>query len=112
MTNIVKDDGSLDAKLVLIGEAPGRHEDRIGKPFVGPAGMKLDDWWAGVGLSRSDVSQEGSKGTPQARLIEQEADESGTVQVAHSNLRTVQEIRALHHNEKRNGWQRFVDDRG
>src|ERR1022692_3511322 len=50
----VPDDGShsCDAKLVLIGEAPGRAEDEQGLPFVGPSGFKLSEWWSEVGLSR------------------------------------------------------------
>src|ERR1022692_3412134 len=50
----VPDDGShsCDAKLVLIGEAPGHSEDEQGLPFVGPSGFKLSEWWSEVGLSK------------------------------------------------------------
>jgi len=47
-------DHICDAKLVLIGEAPGRREDEIGQPFVGPAGSLLEHWWRDYGLTRSD----------------------------------------------------------
>ena len=54
MSVMVPDDGRLDARLVLIGEAPGRRELSAGRPFVGPAGHQLDAWWAQVGLRRYD----------------------------------------------------------
>ena len=41
-TNTVFSDGLNDSKIMLIGEAPGTEEDRIGKPFVGQAGQLLD----------------------------------------------------------------------
>ena len=44
--------GPPDARLVLIGEAPGEHEDRQGIPFVGPAGRLLDRALSEVGLDR------------------------------------------------------------
>lgn len=44
--------GSTRAKLVLIGEAPGRWEHERGEPFVGPSGKLLEQWWGGVGLQR------------------------------------------------------------
>lgn len=40
--NVVVGKGSLDASIVFLGEAPGKNEDKIGKPFVGRAGKKLD----------------------------------------------------------------------
>lgn len=42
-TNVVFGEGSLDADLVFIGEAPGRDEDEEGRPFVGRAGKLLTD---------------------------------------------------------------------
>lgn len=53
--NVVIGSGSLDAEIVLIGEAPGRKEDESGLPFVGSAGKLLDELLNSVGLSRSDV---------------------------------------------------------
>lgn len=47
-------DGNPEAKLMLIGEAPGRDEDREGKPFVGVSGQLLDKMFAAIGLSRDD----------------------------------------------------------
>jgi DNA polymerase len=41
-----------DADLLVIGEAPGRDEDRLGKPFVGRAGQLLDRMLAAIGRSR------------------------------------------------------------
>ncbi len=54
-TQLVFADGSEHAKLVFIGEAPGGEEDRIGRPFVGPAGQLLDRMLASIGLDRSVV---------------------------------------------------------
>lgn len=45
-------DGNPKARVMLVGEAPGRHEDREGKPFVGPAGQLLDRMFKAIGLSR------------------------------------------------------------
>jgi DNA polymerase len=47
--------GSDTARLMLIGEAPGRDEDLQGKPFVGRAGKLLDRMLAAVGLSEEHV---------------------------------------------------------
>lgn len=45
-------DGVADADIMVIGEGPGRDEDAVGKPFVGPAGHLLDRMLASIGLSR------------------------------------------------------------
>lgn len=45
-------EGRPDARLVLIGEAGGENEERLGRPFVGASGFKLNSWWSGLGLSR------------------------------------------------------------
>ncbi|MFZ5965272.1 uracil-DNA glycosylase [Thalassococcus sp. BH17M4-6] len=50
--NLVFADGTPGARLMLIGEAPGRDEDLQGKPFVGRAGQLLDRMLAAIGLSR------------------------------------------------------------
>ncbi len=47
--------GSIDSGIFLVGEAPGKEEDRTGEPFVGMAGRKLDRALRGVGLDRSVV---------------------------------------------------------
>jgi DNA polymerase len=54
-TQLVFADGAADAKLVLVGEAPGAEEDRAGRPFVGPAGQLLDKMLGSIGLDRSSV---------------------------------------------------------
>lgn len=51
--NFVPGTGSLRPLVMLIGEAPGRNEDKLGKPFVGAAGKVLDDLLAAVGLDRA-----------------------------------------------------------
>jgi DNA polymerase len=47
--------GAAEARLMLIGEAPGRDEDLAGKPFVGRAGQLLDKMLAAIGLSEREV---------------------------------------------------------
>lgn len=47
--------GSPAARLMIIGEAPGRDEDLAGQPFVGPAGRLLDKMLAAIGLTEADV---------------------------------------------------------
>ncbi len=47
--------GAERARLMLIGEAPGRDEDLSGVPFVGPAGQLLDKMLAAIGLSETNV---------------------------------------------------------
>lgn len=53
--NPVPGEGSIDAKLMLIGEAPGYQEDVNGRPFVGRAGKLLDALLQGIGLGREEV---------------------------------------------------------
>lgn len=52
--NTVFSDGVADAKIMLIGEAPGQDEDREGRPFVGRSGQLLDAMLASIGLSRDE----------------------------------------------------------
>jgi len=47
--------GNPDARLMLVGEAPGHEEEKQGEPFVGPAGQKLDGILQTMGLTRQDV---------------------------------------------------------
>lgn len=54
-TQLVFGDGSVDANIVFIGEAPGKNEDEQGLPFVGAAGKFLNEMLEGIGLKRSDV---------------------------------------------------------
>lgn len=54
-TNIVFGAGSGSARLVFVGEAPGRAEDSRGLPFVGPAGRLLDGLLGDIGLGRGEV---------------------------------------------------------
>jgi len=55
MPNFVPDDGTGNEQLVVIGEAPGRNENRERRPFVGAAGHRLLDWMNPVGLKRTDA---------------------------------------------------------
>ena len=53
-TQVVFSDGPANARLMVVGEAPGANEDETGIPFVGAAGQYLDLLLASVGLSRKD----------------------------------------------------------
>lgn len=48
-------DGNINANIMLIGEAPGAEEDKIGVPFVGAAGQLLNKMLAAIKLKREDV---------------------------------------------------------
>lgn len=51
--NLVFADGNPGARVLILGEAPGREEDQEGRPFVGRAGQLLDRMFAAIGLSRT-----------------------------------------------------------
>lgn len=53
--NIVPGEGNSKADIMFIGEAPGAVEDKLGRPFVGPAGKFLDTLLESIGLKREDV---------------------------------------------------------
>ena len=53
--NTVFADGNPSAKVMLIGEAPGEDEDRLGKPFVGVSGKLLDRMLEKIGLDRDSI---------------------------------------------------------
>lgn len=56
--NLVLADGPLDARILAIGEAPGKDEDRLGHPFSGQAGKEYNDNYLGLaGLHRSEIRQ-------------------------------------------------------
>ena len=52
---MVPGEGAADADVMVVGEAPGRHEDEQGRPFVGRAGKLLDELLAEAGLAREEV---------------------------------------------------------
>jgi len=54
-TRVVPGEGTENADLLFIGEAPGWHEDQQGRPFVGPAGQFLDELLASINLKREQV---------------------------------------------------------
>ena len=54
-TRAVPGEGPITADIMFIGEAPGRNEDKQGRPFVGPAGKLLEELLAEIGLTRHDV---------------------------------------------------------
>ena len=53
--NLVFADGNQDAQVMIIGEAPGKTEDKLQKPFVGRAGKLLDDLLQRISLDRTKV---------------------------------------------------------
>ncbi len=54
-TKVVPGEGAEDADILFIGEAPGWHEDQQGRPFVGPAGLYLDQLLTSINLKREQV---------------------------------------------------------
>ncbi len=54
-TRAVPGEGPADARIMLIGEAPGQHEDRQGRPFIGASGQLLTELLRSAGLRRDDV---------------------------------------------------------
>jgi len=54
-TNLVPGEGSPEARIMFIGEAPGQKEDQEGKPFIGAAGKLLSDLLLTIGLKREDI---------------------------------------------------------
>ena len=54
-TKAVPGEGSENAEVLFIGEAPGWHEDQQGRPFVGPAGQYLEQLLTSIGLRREQV---------------------------------------------------------
>ena len=59
-TRLCYADGNPKARVMLVGEAPGRDEDIEGKPFVGRSGQLLDRMLAAIGLSRNATERETS----------------------------------------------------
>lgn len=53
--NPVLGEGNLNARIMFIGEAPGKKEDELGRPFVGKAGRIFDEMLDSIKLSRDDV---------------------------------------------------------
>ena len=53
--NAVPGEGNYKARMMLVGEAPGKKEDEMGKPFVGKAGQLLTETMEKVGIERSEV---------------------------------------------------------
>ena len=54
-TRAVPGEGPFDAKVMLVGEGPGYHEDQQGRPFVGASGQYLEELLASIGLNRRQV---------------------------------------------------------
>lgn len=54
-TNVVFGEGPKDAKMMLVGEAPGKNEDETGRPFIGMAGRLLSEIIEEAGMNRSDI---------------------------------------------------------
>lgn len=48
-------EGNHDARIMFVGEAPGRNEAKTGRPFCGAAGKLLDELLAGLGIPRAEV---------------------------------------------------------
>lgn len=53
---VVVGDTPVDARLLVVGEAPGANEDVAGRPFIGKGGQLLDELMTAAGLSRADAA--------------------------------------------------------
>lgn len=87
---VVLGEGNLDAKLILVGEAPGKDEVKLSKPFVGAAGKNLSHFLSILGIEREEIyitnaikyrlfqmnAQTGRKGNRPARKEEIEENQS------------------------------------
>jgi DNA polymerase len=54
-SQVVAGEGPMPAELMLVADAPGFHDDRVGHPLAGPTGELLDELLASIGLARADV---------------------------------------------------------
>lgn len=54
-SQVVAGNGAAQARVVFVGEAPGRNEDEGGKPFIGASGKVLDEFLERAGLSRDEI---------------------------------------------------------
>lgn len=54
-SRLVMGEGSLSPEVVFIGEAPGKKEDELGRPFVGASGKLLDELLKSIGIERANV---------------------------------------------------------
>ena len=54
-TKAVPGEGPENAHMLFVGEGPGFHEDKQGRPFVGAAGQFLEELLAGIGMKRDEV---------------------------------------------------------
>ncbi len=54
-SNLVFPEGNAGSGLMLVGDTPGEHEDRAGRPFAGPAGAYLDRMLGSIGVERAQV---------------------------------------------------------
>ena len=54
-TLVVAGEGPMPAELMLVADAPGFHDDRLGRPLVGAPGELLSELLASIGLERRDV---------------------------------------------------------
>ncbi|MFT8993942.1 uracil-DNA glycosylase [Lentilactobacillus hilgardii] len=55
LEGFVAGEGGYHPKVLLLGEAPGDKEVKLGHPFQGPSGKELDRWLASLGLTREDI---------------------------------------------------------
>jgi uracil-DNA glycosylase family 4 len=54
-SQVVAGEGPVPAELMLVADAPGFHDDRMGRPLAGPTGELLDELLGSIGLTRADV---------------------------------------------------------
>ncbi|MCD1295791.1 uracil-DNA glycosylase [Methanocella sp. CWC-04] len=88
-TNVVVGDGPIDAEIMIIGEAPGRNEDKHGKPFVGSAGKILNEVLEKNGIKREKVY---ITNIVKCRPPKNRAPKAGEVEACHPYLKKQIEI--------------------
>ena len=82
-TQLVFADGAPNARVMLVGEAPGADEDRIGRPFVGRAGQLLDRMLASIGLDREQGLYRQCRALAPARQPRADAAGDGDLPAVH-----------------------------
>ena len=89
-TNAVPGKGSASARIVFVGEAPGRNEDAAGEPFVGAAGRILDEALAGAGIARESVYITNTvKCRPPSNRVPTDAERAACAEYLASEIRLI-----------------------
>lgn len=89
--SIVFGEGNPQARIMLVGEAPGEKEDKSGRPFVGPAGRVLNKLLDESGLRREDIYITGVvKCRPPGNRVPKKDEVGACVPYLHEQIRSLQ----------------------